>query len=226
MFLSGSQSSSSGQSSSGIFGRVKSRAKKLSDRSLFFLRFPLFFLLAYLLWVYTTPVANKVYTFCGEKVIMLLDRDNFTKSITAEGKYIIISYDPSPDGEPRVTGYDVYTFNTAFLVALIMAVPWINYKLRIKILLLGLILLYPIQILRLAVYVFDFYGQHMKWGSGEPYYSTFFRKTFFFSKRVLARLDGQLIPIIIWAGLYYYYKWHHMFMKRIQGKASPEPEAK
>jgi len=181
-------------------------------------------LLAYLLWLYTTPVANKVYTFCGEKVILLLDRDNFTKSITAKDKYIIINYAPSPDGKPRVTGYDKYTYNTAFLLALILAVPRINYKLRIKILALGLIFLYPVQVLRLVIYVFDFYAQYMRWGSGEPYYSTLFRKTLFFSKRALARLDGQLIPIIIWAGLFYYYKWHNMFMQRIQSKASPEPE--
>ncbi len=157
---------------------------------------------------------------------MLFDSNNFTKSVNSKDSYIIVDYAPSPDGKPRITKYHVYTFNTVFLIALIMAVPGVKYKLRLKILLLGLILLFPVQLFRLALFVFNYYGERMMWTSGKPVYSEFYRNAFFFSKRVLARLDGQLIPILIWAGLYYYYKWHKTFMKRPQAKANPEPDAK
>ena len=103
---------------------------------------------------------------------MLFDSNNFTKSMYAKDKYIVINYAPSPDGKPRVTGYDIYTFNTVFLIALIMAVPGIKYKLRLKILLIGLALLFPIQLLRLVIYVFNYYGQNMRLASGERLYST------------------------------------------------------
>ncbi|MCD6163433.1 MAG: hypothetical protein J7K40_13615 [candidate division Zixibacteria bacterium] len=212
--MSGSRSSSSGRSSSGTSGREKSR-RKISDRWLFFLRFPLFFILAYLIWSYSAPIANKIFTFTGEKVVMLFDANNFTKSMTAKGKYIVVNYAPSPDGKPRVTKYNIYTFNTVFLIALIMAVPGIKYKLRIKILLIGLILLFPIQILRLAIYVFNYYGQNMRIASGERLYPAIVWKTLVYGKRILARLDGQLVPILIWGGLFYYYKWHNIFKKRI-----------
>ena len=151
---------------------------------------------------------------------MLMDTHDFTNSIGARGEYIVIDYSPSPDGKPRVTGYRVYTFNTVFLTALILAVPRINYRLKIKILIFGLIILYPIQILRLVIYVFEYYSQRMTWSSGEPVYSAFYRSLFFYSKRVLARLDGQLIPIVIWAGLYYYYKWNDDFKKRLKNNVS------
>lgn len=178
---------------------------------------PIYFVAAYFIWTFTTPVANKIFTFFGEKAVKLIDTHDFTRSISGQGQYIIIDYSPSPDGKPRVTSYRIYTFNTVFLTALILAVPRIKYKLKLKILLLGLVLIYPIQILRLVVYVFEYYSQRMTWSSGEPVYSTFYRDLFYYSKRALARLDGQLIPIVIWAGLYYYYKWHREIRKRLRG---------
>ena len=70
------------------------------------------------------------------------------------------------------------------------------------------------------IYVFEYYSQRMTWSSGEPVYSAFYRSLFFYSKRGLARLDGQLIPIVIWAGLYYYYKWNDDFKKRLKNNVS------
>jgi hypothetical protein len=201
------------------------KARK-SNKWMFFLRFAIFFVIAYLLWHFTAPIANKAFTFFGGNIVMLFDRLDSTKAIKAVGKYIVVAYEPAKEGKNLVLDYKGFTFNTVFLVALIMAVPNINYKLRLKILVLGLVILYPIQVFRLVIYIFNYYCQNMRKKSGATIYPLFIHNAIGYTNRVLIRIDGQIIPIVIWAGLFYYYKWHNMFMKLRRAKAGVYSETK
>lgn len=158
--------------------------------------------------------------------MILFDRLDFTKAIKAVGKYIVVAYEPAKEGKNLVLDYKGFTFNTVFLVALIMAVPNINYKLRLKILILGLVILYPIQVFRLVIYIFNYYCLNIHKKSGATIYPLFIHNAIGYTNRVLIRIDGQIIPIVIWAGLFYYYKWHNMFMKLRQAKAGVYSETK
>jgi hypothetical protein len=37
--------------------------------------------------------------------------------------------------------------------------------------------------------------------------------------KTLIRIDSQIIPVIIWAGLFYYYKWHNIFTKLMKKRS-------
>ncbi len=174
------------------------------------------FIIVYLLWSFTAPLANKVFTFIGGNVVMLFDRADYTRAIESAGRYIVVAYEPTKDGKPLTLEYKGFTFNTVFLVALIMAVPNINYKLRLKILILGLVILYPIQVFRLVVYIFNYYCLNMRRKSGDFIYPAYLHHAIGYADRVLIRIDGQIIPVIIWAGLFYYYKWHNIFTKMMK----------
>ena len=180
------------------------------------MRFVIFFLVAFGLWFLTAPVVNAVLTFCGEKVVLLFDSNHITKAIDSAGKNIIVHYAPSPDGKPYVINYRNITFNTVFLLALIMAVPGVNHRLRLKIMIIGMIFLFPVQVFRLVITVFNYYGQHIT-RSGESLYPVVYRKGLWYTERTLARLDGQLIPVVIWAGLFFYYQWYYKYFKKRTG---------
>ncbi len=156
---------------------------------------------------------NAVLVFCGEKIVLVFDTYDITKSIDSAGKSIIVHYAPSSDGKPYVINYRKLTFNTMFLMALIMAVPQVNVKVRLKILLMGMVFLFPVQVFRLVITVFNYYGQHMKM-DGQSLYPLVVRKGLWHTERALARLDGQLIPVIIWAGLFFYYQWYYKYFKK------------
>ncbi|MFQ6008715.1 MAG: hypothetical protein ACE5K8_07165, partial [Candidatus Zixiibacteriota bacterium] len=80
-------------------------------------------------------------------------------------------------------------------------------------LIIAMILLFPVQVFRLVVTIFNYYGQHIK-RDDESVYPVFWRKGLWYTERVLARLDGQLIPVVIWAGLFFHYKWSYKYFKK------------
>ena len=179
----------------------------------FLLRFLVFFVAAFLFWLATTPICTPILTFCTEKIVKVFDTHDFTEGMISRGKTIALKYAPSPDGKPHFMNARNISFNTVFLLALIMAVPDVNYKLRLKILLLGFIVLFPVQVVRLTIYILNYYATHMQM-DGAPIYHSLWRKILFYGDLTLTRLDSMLVPVIIWAGLYYYYKWHAVFQKR------------
>ena len=160
---------------------------------------------------------NTILTYFAGKIIIVLDGSGLTESIKSSGRNIIIAYSPNPGDGPWVINYHNVTYNTVFLFALLMAVPKVNHRLRLKIVIIGMLILFPIQILRLVVTVFNYYGQHMQI-DGKPIYSEIPRKFLYFTERTMARTEGQLIPISIWAGLFFYYKWHYKILKSRCGK--------
>jgi hypothetical protein len=191
----------------------------------FVLVFVATFIVAYLLWHFTAPLANELFTFVGGNIVMLLDGADYTKGIGSTGRYIVIDYEPAKEGKPLTLEYKGFTFNTVFLVALIMAVPNVNYKLRLKILIAGLAILFPVQIFKFVVYVFNYYCQNMRRKSGAFIYPAFMHHSIGYADRIMWRIDGQIIPVIIWGGLFYYYRWHKLFTS-MRKKDEPATEAK
>lgn len=183
------------------------------SRWLFLGRFAIYFVVAFVVWVVTTPVMAELFAFGCEKLLFLLDSYDLTQSVVASGRTIGLIYSPSPDGEPLLMNYRNISYSTPFLVALIMAVPSVNPRVRARILLIGLLLLIPFQVFRLVIFVFHYYSQYMTIGD-HALYSAFWRQVLLYADRVLGRTDGTLVPLAIWAGLYFYYKWHYKFIKR------------
>jgi hypothetical protein len=179
----------------------------------FVVRFILAFVLVYILWHLTAPLANKVFTYVSGNIVMMLDRADYTKSVNSVGRYIVVDYEPTKDGKPLTLEYKGFTFNTVFLVALILAVPKVEYRLRLKILFLGLLILFPVQVFKFVIYVFNHYCQNMRRRSGAYIYPAYIYHAIGYADRVMWRIDGQIIPVMIWAGLFYYYKWHNIFTR-------------
>ncbi len=204
------------------------KAKKLNKLQIrsaplrFIIRFFVTLVVAYALLHFTAPLANKVFTFFARNVVMALDGTGYTQNILAKGRYIVITYQASKkwDATDHTVEYKGYTVNMVFLVALIMAVPQVNYKLRLKILLLGLLILFPVQIFKFVIYVFNYYCQNMRRKSGAFIYPAYMHHAIGYADRIMWRIDLQIIPVIIWAGLFYYYKWHNIFTKLMKKRSS------
>jgi hypothetical protein len=217
--MSGTQSSSSGRSSSGTSGREKSKAKQKPEikpepsRWRFLVRFLIFFAAAFLLWKVSAPILNKSHAFTSEIIVKILDSHNITRTIKTSGSDLIVVFYPSPDGQPLVIDSIRITYNTVFLVALIMAVPDIRPRLRLKIMLLGILILFPIQIFRITVIIFYFYSMRIQL-HGDSLYPSIIMYGLHYSYEAMRRLSGMLFPAVIWAGLFYYYKWHRIFKKK------------
>jgi hypothetical protein len=216
--MSGSRSSSSGPSSSGTSGRKKSK-KKLPDIWAFLISFVIFFAAAFFVWDATKPVGAKIFAYSGEKIVKVLEKKNTTQNVLTKGGDIFVFYHPSADNKPLSTKFRHYTFNGVFLFALIMAVPKVNYKMRLKILILGFIFIFPFQLLLFVVYVLNSYAQRMMIREGFLY-PDFIRFLLSYGQKILIRVEGQLVPILIWGGLFYYYKWHNILAGRIKARLS------
>lgn len=161
----------------------------------------------------TTPVLTAALTFVSEKVVLLLDGHDLTVGMDSNGKNIVLHYQPTPDGKPRVISYRIISFSTVFLLALIMAVPNVKHRLRLKILGIGYALVFGVQVVHLVVYVFNYYGQHMKI-AGQSIYPVFWRKALYYTDLTMLRINAQAAPVMIWAGLYFYYVWYDRYFKK------------
>lgn len=181
----------------------------------------IFFSAAFLVWDATKPAGAKVFAFCGEKIVKLLEKKDTTRSIITQGGDIYIFYHPSADNKPLSTKFRHYTFNGVFLFALIMAVPRVKYRLRLKILIIGFVLIFPFQLMLFVVYVLNSYARRMMLRDGFLY-PDFIRYSLSYAQRILIRVEGQMVPIVIWAGLFYYYKWHGVLARRLKSRSSGE----
>ncbi len=157
---------------------------------------------------------NSVVTFFAAPLIHILDWHDVTGDIRTDGDKIYFFYSPS-DGTPVVADYRRISYNFVFLVALILAVPDVRPKLRFKILLIALAILFPLQVLRVAVFILNHYSQHIRVGE-ETLYPWLYRKFLFYSYRSQLLLDGYLTPIVIWGSLLFYYKWSRDYLKKFK----------
>lgn len=179
--------------------------------------------MAFLFWDTAKPAGAKIFAFCGEKIVKLLEKKNTTQNVITRDGNIYIFYHPSADNKPLMTKFRHYTFNGVFLFALIMAVPKVKYKLRLKILLIGFVLIFPFQLLLFVVFVLNSYAQRMMLRDGFLY-PDFIRYALSYGQKILIRVEGQLVPVIIWAGLFYYYKWHNILAARIKSRVTENQE--
>jgi len=191
---------------------------------LFPLRFVVFFALTYLIWDFTAPVGARIFGGVAGDIVKFFDRADYTQKIDVQNKNIILTYRPSKnyDAVEIPLEYKGFTFNTVFLVSLIMAVPDVALRVRLKILILGLAVLFPIQVFKFVVYVFNYYSQNMRRQSQALIYPAYLHHALGYADKVLWRIDGdgQITAVLIWGALFYYYKWHHVF-SRIKKKLSP-----
>jgi hypothetical protein len=173
----------------------------------------------FLIWDTSKPLGAKIFAFCGEQIVKFLEKKDTTKKVMTQDGDIFVFYHPSPDNEPLSTQFKYYTFNGVFLFALIMAVPQVNFKLRLKILIIGFVLILPFQLLLFTVFVLNRYASMMMIRDGFLYPSLL-RESLSYGQKILIRVEGQLVPIIIWGGLFYYYKWHNILTTRIKSRSA------
>jgi hypothetical protein len=157
------------------------------------------FAAAFFIWDATKPAGAKIFAFCGEKIVRILEKKNTTQNVLTQDGNIFVFYHPSADNKPLSTKFRYYTFNGVFLIALIMAVPGVNYKQRLKILIIGFVLIFPFQLLLFVVYVLNNYAQRMMIRDGFLY-PDFIRHSLSYGQKILIRVEGQLIPVFIWGG--------------------------
>jgi hypothetical protein len=174
-------------------------------------RLAVVFPLIFLFWILAAPVMNTIVTAVATPIIYILDWHDVTENIRTEGDRIYFKYSPS-DGKPVVADYRRLSYNFVFLVALILAVPDVRPRMRMKILLIGLAILFPIQVSRVVIFVINHYSQHIRAGE-QTLYPLIYRKFLFYSYRLQLLLDGYLTPIVIWGGLMFYYKWSQNYLK-------------
>jgi hypothetical protein len=156
----------------------------------------------------STPAAGLVY---------IADWHDITQDIRVAGENTQVYFAASPDGEPLVIGYRRFSYGIVLLLALILAVTDVKVRLRLRILLVGLSLIYILQVIRVAAIVLDHYGQHVG-NQGVPIYPLLYRQALHYFNKMMIRLEGHLLPVAVWAGLFLYYKWYPKYITRKRKK--------
>lgn len=161
-----------------------------------------------MIWKWTAPPVNRLLTTCAAPVARALDGFDLTKSITSAGTQIRIDYKAAP--QPLLIYYRQISYGTVFLLALIMAVPDVRHRLRLKILAIGTGLILATQVMRIVTYTLNHYGQHLQI-DGHEIYSDIPRLALVYIENTLGGGGNQIIPVIIWFALFFYYVWYEKF---------------
>ena len=181
-------------------------SKPKSVRFRFILRFLLFFSVGIAVWYWLTPLEASFTAWVAEPLVRLIDSYNLTQDLASSGASILHYYSPSPTGLPFEISYRFVNYNDFLLFALIMAVPGVRPRLRLKILLLGFVILFPTHVAMVLMAIAK--NLSLLDINKQPFYSVFVRNALFYIDRVMTRINGELFPVLIWAGLYYFYEWH------------------
>ena len=142
----------------------------------------------------------------SEPLVRLFDTHGLTRSVTATAATVYLYYSPTPTGKPFALDYHFVSYNLPFLIALIMAVPDTRMKIRLKILALGFVTLFAIDVLMLVVGMLNYYATLDI--NGQPFYSAAWTKMLYYAERLAARLNGEVPPLLIWGGLFFFYIWN------------------
>ncbi len=116
--------------------------------------------------------------------------------------------------------YRFASYNLPFLLALVMAVPGTRAWIRLKVIVFGLAALFLIDVLMLVVGMLDHYATLAV--NGQPFFSAAWMTILYYAERFAVRLNGEVPPLLIWAGLFFYYKWYRD-LKYHRGKPKPAP---
>lgn len=206
--MSGSQSSSSSPSWSGIFGQGILSKRIKSKRALFLVRLVFFFGLFYLLWYFLSPLYNQILAPLSEQIIKLTETKELpvTTSFEAVGKKILVYNVAFTDSPAFTIRGNVVHFDLVFVLALIWAVPNINLKRRGKIILWGLGILFGLHLIKMFVFVKESYCTHLSF-DGVPYCTIFQTKIYQRANEFILLVVNQIFPVLIWGWLYWRYWW-------------------
>lgn len=185
-------------------GRVK------STKTLFLIRLIFFFVLFYVLWYFLSPAYNHVLAPPSTVILKLSEMggEHITNSMEAKGRNILVHHAASarnPDLAVRVKSR-VLHFDMVLLFALIWAVPHIHWKKRMRIFLLGFVILFGLHLLKILIFVKREYSQNIK-VDGVPYWSPFQAKAYYYLGDFVILVGNQIFPILIWSLLYVKYWW-------------------
>jgi hypothetical protein len=128
-----------------------------------------------------------------------------TESVKGVEKWIWVYHIPKGSAPIKYRGGLVH-FDMVLLFALIWAVPNINFKRRLKIFLLGILIIFGVHLIKIFVYVKHEYAQHIKLDE-VLYFSPFQRAVYRNLKDFFLRVGNQLVPILVWSLLYVKYWW-------------------
>jgi hypothetical protein len=147
----------------------------------------------------------------SQPLVRLFDTHGLTRSVTSVAATVYLYYSPTPTGKPFALDYHFVSYNLPFLIALILAVPNTRMKTRLKILALGFVMLFAIDVVMLVVGMLNYYATLDI--NGQPFYSTAWTKILYYAERLATRLNGEVPPLLIWGGLFFYYKWYRDFQQ-------------
>lgn len=92
------------------------------------------------------------------------------------------------------------------LFALIWAVPNISFKKRLKIFLLGGLIIFGVHVVKLFVYVKHTYASHII-VDGVDYFTPFQKAVYRSLREFFIKVGNQFVPIMIWSLLYVNHWW-------------------
>jgi len=185
-------------------------------------RLALAFPLSFAVWMMLAPLMTSIIVGIAEPIVYVLDWHDLTIDIVAQDCYFHV-FTQAGGATPIVGDFRRISFNVIFLAALVLSVPDVRLKLRLKILVIGLGILFPLHVERVVVFILNNYGQHIQ-QHGQSIYPVVYRKFLFYLNRVQLPIDSMLTPVAIWFGLHFYYIWNRNFMMRDKKKgrlASP-----
>jgi hypothetical protein len=166
------------------------------------------------------PALASVSAHISEPLVRLFDHHDLTRSVIAAASSVYMYYSPTPTGKPFALDYRFVSYNIPFLLALILAVPDTRIKTRLKILAFGFMMLFTIDVLMLVVGMLNYYATLDV--NGQPFFSTAWTNVLYYADRFATRLNGEVPPLLIWAGLFFYYKWYRDSGQH-RGKSKPAP---
>jgi hypothetical protein len=184
-------------------------SKKIkSKKILFLIRLVLFFAFFYLLWYHLSPFYNQVLALVSEEILQISESSELkiTKDVIAVGKQLQVYLIPEGSPVVELEGNLVH-FDMVLLFALIWAVPQVSIKKRMKIFLLGFLIIFGLHWFKIFVFFKQYYSDHIQL-DGVSYWSPFQRKVYLYLSTFIFGIMNQIFPVIIWSLLYVPYWWN------------------
>lgn len=181
-----------------------------STRFIFLARLLVFFLIFYFAWHMLTPLYNRALAPAALLLVKASEIGglHLTRSLQPEGEYIFVQHLASvenPESAVRIKTRVIH-FDLVLLSALIWTVPKVSRKKRVKILLAGLAILFPLHLVKILLFVKHEYSLHIQI-DGVQYWSPFLRSTYKYLADFIVLIANQVVPVVIWSLLYVNLWW-------------------
>jgi hypothetical protein len=162
------------------------------------------------LWYFLSPLYNQILAPLSTQILKLSEIGgvHITNSMQVEGKYIFVHHiasEKNPERSVRIRT-NVVHFDMVLLFALIWAVPQVTLKRRMKIFLLGILILFVLHLFKIFIFVKSDYALHIK-VDGVSYWSPLQQKVYRYLNDFILLVVNQIFPVLIWGLLYWRYWW-------------------